>query len=311
MYYGKQYAERIKSLKATTNLSHRGIAEKLGCSRRTVRRYAESRCPAERKKRGKILLFDIETAPMEVYVWALNDKRNQYISHENVIKDWSVLSWSGKWLFESEIMSQVVTIEEAFNRDDSSVIKGIWDLFEKADIVIAHNAYKFDVRRLNARFIINDLGPNLPYRVIDSLKEVRKVFDFPSNKLDALNERFGLSKKLETNFELWKRCVTGGNRALKEMQTYNKSDVVALEELYLTIRPWIRSHPPMSLYHNTIDAIQCPTCDSEKLEWNGHYTTPAGKYKSFRCGNCGAIGRSRYSCLEKDERENLVISTAR
>ena len=248
---------------------------------------------------------------MEVYVWGLHDKRNQYISPENVIKDWAVLSWAGKWLFESDVMSQVATPEEAEARDDTRIVEGIWNLFEEADIVVAHNAYNFDVRRLNARFIINDFGPNTPYRVIDTLKEARKVFDFPSYKLDALNERFGLSKKVETNFKLWVRCITGGRKALKEMQHYNKSDVVALEELYLALRPWIRSHPPMSLYHDTIDAECCPQCESENLDWKGHYTTPAGKYKSFRCGKCGHIGRSRYSCLEKEERESLVISTAR
>lgn len=314
MYYGKEYAERIRSLRAETNLSNSGIANKLGCSKRTVRRYANSDKPARRiykRKRGKILLFDIETAPMEVYVWGLIDKRNRYISPENVIKDWSVLSWAAKWLFEPDIISDVATPEEAENRDDARIIERIWNLFEKADIIVAHNAYKFDVRRLNARFIINDLGPNTPYRVIDTLKEARKVFDFPSYKLDALNERFGLSKKIETNFQLWIRCVTGGKKALKEMQTYNKSDVVALEELYLALRPWIKSHPPMSLYHDVIDAERCPTCESEKLSWNGFYATPAGKYKSFRCDKCGAIGRSRYSWLEKEERENLVISTAR
>ena len=122
MYYGKRFADRVRDLTATTNLSHRGIANKLGCSTRTVRRYAESRCPTERKRRGKILLFDIETVPMEVYVWGLIDKRNKYISHENVIKDWSVLSWAGKWLFEPKIISDVATPQEAENRDDQRLL---------------------------------------------------------------------------------------------------------------------------------------------------------------------------------------------
>ena len=41
-----------------------------------------------------------ETAPMEVYVWGL--KYNNYISPSNVIKDYSVLCWSAKWLFEPD-----------------------------------------------------------------------------------------------------------------------------------------------------------------------------------------------------------------
>ena len=36
-----------------------------------------------------ILIFDIETAPMEVFVWGLYKQR---ISHDNVIQDWFILS---------------------------------------------------------------------------------------------------------------------------------------------------------------------------------------------------------------------------
>ena len=49
----------------------------------------------------KILLFDIETAPMQVFSWTLFKPR---LSHDNIIKDWFVISWSAKWLFEAEIM---------------------------------------------------------------------------------------------------------------------------------------------------------------------------------------------------------------
>ena len=48
----------------------------------------------------KILLFDIETSLMEVYVWGLY---KQFISHNNIIKDkdgnektWFVISWAAK-----------------------------------------------------------------------------------------------------------------------------------------------------------------------------------------------------------------------
>ncbi len=54
----------------------------------------------------RILLFDIETAPMEVFVWGLY---KQFIPHTNVIKDWFILSWSAKWLYEDKILSAVVT----------------------------------------------------------------------------------------------------------------------------------------------------------------------------------------------------------
>ena len=239
------YEKEIKHLADTTDLDNYAISMRVGCSPRTTRRYAGSFSKRHREKIGprstaRILLFDIETAPMEVYVWGLHDKRNQYISYNNVIKGRSVLSWAARWLFESEVMSEVATTSEARNRKDKRVLYEMWQLLEEADIIIAHNAQQFDVRRLNARFILNDYGPPMPYRVIDTLTEARKTFDFESNKLDDLNEQFGLSKKLPTDFDLWKRCVTGDASALEEMVTYNRSDVIALEELYLVLRPWIK-----------------------------------------------------------------------
>ena len=42
----------------------------------------------DNKGRIKVLLFDIETTPMECFVWQLNSKSNNYISHGNIIEDW-------------------------------------------------------------------------------------------------------------------------------------------------------------------------------------------------------------------------------
>ena len=93
------------------------------------------------KSRAKILLFDIETTPMQVFVWGLFG--NKYINHDNVIEDWNILSWSAKWLFDSHVMSDIQTPNEAKRRDDSRVCRGIHNLMDKADIIIAHNEIPF------------------------------------------------------------------------------------------------------------------------------------------------------------------------
>ena len=66
--------------------TNRDIAETIGCSKRSVRRYANPYRRVETKT-AKILLFDIETAPMEVYTWSLWPKS---ISYDNVIKDFDI-----------------------------------------------------------------------------------------------------------------------------------------------------------------------------------------------------------------------------
>ena len=102
----------------------------------------------------------------------------------------------------------------------------------------------------------------------------------------------------------------GKQEALDEMFTYCKGDIVALEGLYLYLRPWMKSHPNLALFTN-IDGKTCPHCMSKQLDWTiKPYITPAGRYKAFRCV-CGAIGCSRFSALSKEDKQDLLKSTAR
>jgi DNA polymerase elongation subunit (family B) len=236
----------------------------------------------------RILLFDIETAPMEVYVWGLYKQR---IPHTNIIKDengreksWFVLSWAAKWLFDTRVQSDTVTPDEAVNRDDSRILKSIWTLLDQADIVIAHNGDRFDIRKLNARFIDNEMNPPSPYRSIDTLKVARKEFAFVSYKQDFLTKHFKLPQKLDTEFQLWIDCIHGDDSALKRMARYNRHDVMGLEAVYLKLRPFMKNHPNLGIL---MDADVCPNCGCSHMEeTDSVYLTSAGKYPVFRCSGC-------------------------
>ena len=248
---------------------------------------------------ARILLFDIETAPMEVYTWTLMDVG--YINPNMVVKDWSILSWSAKWLFEPDVMHRRVSGEDALNRRDKDVVGELWTLLDEANIVIAHNGARFDVRKINARFALNGLTPPLPYRVIDTLRVARQQFALSSYKLDYINDLFGLKQKSHPGFDVWKRCVHGDEEALRVMDEYCQRDTAILEELYLQIRPWIKGHPNVGLYIDT-DKSTCTNCGNTDLKWGGYYYTPAGKYRAFRCQKCGAIGRYKSSEATVDTR---------
>ena len=229
----------------------------------------------------RILLFDIETAPMEVFVWGLY---KQFIPHDNVIKDWFVLSWSAKWLYDDNILSDVVTPEESLARNDKRILESIWKLLDEAEIIIGHNVDRFDDRKLKARFIINDIKPPSPYRSLDTLKVARREFAFVSYKQDFLTKYFDLQNKLKTDFQLWKDCVAGKQEALDRMLEYNKHDVIGLEEVYLKLRPYIKNHPNLGVM---MDETVCTNCGSDHLEeTGGYYYTGANRFPVYRCLNC-------------------------
>ena len=117
--------------------------------RRIIRRATENKKP---KKPAKILELDIETAPMEVYVWDLK-QNGGYIDYRNIIKDWNLLCWSGKWLNGHEYIGDVLKPRESIKRNDERIVYSAWKALEKADVVIGHNVKQFDIRSLNARFL--------------------------------------------------------------------------------------------------------------------------------------------------------------
>lgn len=249
-----------------------------------------------------ILLFDVETSPMEFYGWRTG---KQYVSEDKIIENSSILTWSGKWLMDDEIFTHKVSPDEAIERDDDAVVGELHSAFNKADIIIAHNVDRFDSKVANTRFILNGYSPPSSYRTIDTLKAARKHFAFPSNKLDYLSQILVGDEKLDTSFKLWKRCVNGDETAIEEMLEYNIKDVRLLEDVYLQLRPWLKGgNPNLGLYYDD-PGDRCPNCGHKGMSEDGYYYTGAGRYVALRCQNCGAYGRSRYNDLTIEQKDNL------
>lgn len=260
----------------------------------------------EAKKLPKILIFDTETAPMRAYVWR---RWKENISLDQTISEWFMLAWSAKWLYSGDILGDHLTGEEAVNEDDSRIVKGLWELINDADIVIAHNGRKADVPWMNSRFIMNGLTPPKPYFLIDTLDVVKKQFGFSSNKLDALAGYFNIPHKMDTDFNLWKRCMEGDDEALEYMGEYNKKDTAILELVYLKLRPWIKAHPNVGNYVES-DVPVCSACGSAELEElkEQYYYTSVCKYRLYRCKDCGAVVRGRVNLnLNLEPKHNIPI----
>lgn len=238
----------------------------------------------------KILLFDIETAPLQGYMWSL---WKQNIGLNQIISEWYMLCWSAKWLYSDKVFSGKLNKEELLNQDDKRICSELWSLLDEAELVIAHNGDRFDIPKINTRFIMHNLKRPSPYRTIDTLTVARKQFGFSSNKLDALAGYFGFEHKISTDFTLWDRCVKGDVEAMDYMARYCDRDVLLLEEVYLKLRNWIPNHPNIGLYFDTKEHI-CPNCGSTDLTEGKPYYTTVGRYQTFRC-KCGAISRVKKS----------------
>ena len=189
------------------------------------------------------------------------------------------------------------------SEDDSKLVKELWHLLDRAEIVVAQNGDAFDLKKINARFAYHNLPPPSPYRTVDTLKVARRYFAFSSNKLDHLGASLGLGRKLEhEGFPLWKRCMAGDSKAWKKMKAYNKQDVLLLEKVYYRFLPWIKNHPNLDNYS---DGTCCPKCGSKSLQKRGYLHTNTTKYARICCMSCGGWSRSPVNVNEKRPLINL------
>lgn len=236
------------------------------------------------KPLDKVLIFDIETLPIIAYVWQV---WQEDIGEHKIIKDWCILSWSAKWLHDDKIISDVLTKREALTRNDERITKNLWNLIEDADVVIAHNGKRFDIRKINTRFWKHKLGKPSSYKMIDTLTAVKSQFSLNHNGQDAIAKFLELEGKLSTAFDLWVGCDTGNTDALAEMQLYNEQDVRLLEQIYLELRSWIPNHPNLNIYQGVLEG--CPICHSTAYEDIGYYYAKNKRYLEHRCNDCTTI----------------------
>lgn len=225
----------------------------------------------------KILLLDIETAPNIAYVWGL---WQQNVSIDQIANSGYVMCWSAKWLGEKDMHFNSIQ-----GVSPKVMLRTIHKLLDEADIVIHYNGAKFDIPTLNKEFLLYGMKPPAPYKQVDLYKVVRDVFRFPSNKLDYVSRTLKLAEKIRhKGFELWVDCMAKDRQAWRDMEKYNKQDVVVLEDLYHRLLPWISNHPNLGGYK---DGVVCPKCGSNRHQSRGLQVTTTLQYRRFQCSDCG------------------------
>jgi predicted RNA-binding Zn-ribbon protein involved in translation (DUF1610 family) len=226
----------------------------------------------------KILLLDIENSPNIAHVWGL---WQQNVSIAQLQESAYIMCYAAKWLG-----ADYVYFDSIHESSKKRMLKGLHKLLDEADAVVHYNGTKHDIPLINKEFLELGLTPPSPYKQIDLLITAKKVFKFPSNKLEYVCKALGVGQKLKhIGHELWTLCLAGDKEAWKMMEEYNVNDVVILEEVYQKMLPWIRGHANHSLYSD--DSFVCPNCGSNHLQKRGYAYTLASKFQRYVCKGCG------------------------
>jgi RNase_H superfamily len=202
----------------------------------------------------KTLILDIESSPLLVYVWHLKD---QYVDVSQLHTDWKIMAWGAKWLGE-----KTVHYRDLREFSERTILFRLRELLEQADIVITQNGVSFDMRKINARFVLLGLKPVHTLRHFDTYLLAKRVASFTSNKLEYLTEKCNVKyhKLTHTAFpglKLWKECLNGNIKAWEEMERYNIHDVLSTEELYENLKAFAPKAFPRP------DNEKCDACGKE------------------------------------------------
>tara|TARA_R100001143_G_C3361359_1_gene136983 strand:- start:53482 stop:54396 length:915 start_codon:yes stop_codon:yes gene_type:complete len=281
-------------------LSSRAIAKMLGKGKSSVndllKKVVFIEKPLEKKKGPRVLFFDIETRQLTLEGFGLF---NQNFSLEQIAEDWSLLSFSAKWGDSEDIMYYDVS---EMTEDD--LLEKLYELFDEADFLVAHNGRRFDVKRVRARMIARGFKPHSPVRIIDTLEICKKEFAMTSNKLQYLTNLLCKTNKKSSHakfpgFMLWREFVRGNPEAIQEMRDYNIVDVTSLQELYEIIAPWSSTLPVFEVYEDDIS-------DMENWEDCGFVYSNLGKYTKYRNKVTGQYRRGIKNLLSKEKKESLL-----
>lgn len=299
-YSSREIAQKVlgkSTRKSTVNdlLARLGLREKVVVENKPISFEEDYR-------KAKILFFDLETSPIKSAVWSL---WNNNVGLNQIFNDWYLLSYCAIWADSSTPMYKDKR-DSAHTEDDKELLKDLWKLLDEADFVIGHNIRKFDVKKLNARFILNGFTKPSTFRMIDTLEIAKESFAFTSNKLEYLTDKLCNQHKKSTHgkfagFSLWSECLKGNQEAWQEMEDYNIMDVLSNRELYEVLSPWSNKLPNLDVY-----------TESEDLsgEWaeDGYHYTNLGKYTRYRNTRTGQQRRGRVNLLSKEKRASLLAN---
>lgn len=232
----------------------------------------------------KILYFDIETSLMEVYTFYTGSKVN--IQHQQIKEYSKVITICYSWGHENKVHSLEWDMKK---KCDAKLLSDFNKIANEADVIIGHNGDKFDIATLRARIAV--LGLESPWCEtcsFDTLKDYRRVFRFPSNKLDAIARMLGEGQKNPMSLQDWIDIQNGSDVALKKMVKYCKEDVRLLKRIHRRLDKYVtptegnRKRRQMA----STAVSECPECGGHHIIKYGHYTYKGQCKQKYMCKDC-------------------------
>lgn len=237
----------------------------------------------------KVLYWDIETLPMEAYVF----RPGKQVVSPDAIK-------AGEQIKIACICALDVDTKEKFEfridlkkMCDKKLLKEFTKVANGYDVTIGHNLERFDVKHLRTRIAMHRLddckwaeGP-----IYDTLAQYRRSFAFPSNRLDYIAQTLEIGKKSPMSLQDWIGVKNGCKKSLDKMVKYCHNDVKIGAKVYKRLLPFIKvtekERKTALLKREKITC--CERCGSKNYVKQGFYTYKSNHFQRYLCKDCYKI----------------------
>lgn len=240
-------------------------------------------------KEPKILFYDIETAPLQAWIWKTGE---QYIRHGQLVAgydEYNIICIAYAWDDDKPAKVMKWDVE---TQDCSSLIERFDAIVKQADVIIGKNSDRFDNKHINTQRWLKSLPP-FPDWVDcrdDVEKQLRKYFILPSYSLDYVSQQLGLGGKDKMEFQDWIDIMERNDKKkLAKMMEYNKKDVEDTRAVYRSIKPYIKPKFSMATWLND---FVCVGCGSSRLSKNGTRVSGKTRYQRYLCQDCGMSAKA-------------------
>lgn len=221
--------------------------------------------------------------PVAIFQLAHND----WIDPSAILQERYVICASWAWNDDPKVHAvSVLDDPKRYQKnphDDRHVIKVLHEVLSQADVIVGHNSDSFDKRYVDTRILVNGLPALPPIPSIDTYKVAKQKLLLASNKLDYLGKLLGVGRKIKTSSGLWMKVLNGDSKAVREMVSYNKQDVVLLRDVFKKLQAYIPNYINRELF----GGVGCPRCGSTKIQSRGVHRAISRVYKRFYCRSCG------------------------
>lgn len=263
-------------------------------------------------KMKNVMFIDIETSLVDARVFRTG---TQFVGAHQMLNFTKILTVAGGTMYdlytkgEKGIWSFSNHMDKkAFKKDpldDTFVLRRVWDICDKMDVLVAHNA-TFDKSWLLGRFL--QKGWKLPskFSLVCTYRGLND-YAFTSKKLDSLSKQLIGTKKIATDFSLWDRCSNGEVAAFEEMVEYNRGDIApTLFDVYMRTCAYYPDYC-VDLANYEKEAPLCKV-DGQSLKQIGTWVnrTNGLEYNTYINPRLGINYRDRYNTRSKKAGKGLI-----